>query len=610
MGRGIAQKAATSGYEVTLIDTNQEVAEQAEQAIRGSLDRAVARGKVKAEVRDATLDHLTFAWSHQAAAEADIVIEAVFEDLTVKQRLFRDVVQIVGSHTILASNTSSLGVKEVFGDLAGPERCVGLHFFFPAHINRLLEIIPGRATSPETLTRMRRFGARNGKILIHSGDAAGFVVNRFFVPWLNESARLFAEGLGSPATIDAVAKETFGVGMGPFALMNATGIPIAYHSMASLQLRLGPFYAVADGLRTQFEKGAPWELGEVEPDPDPRISRRLRAAVFTAAVELVDQGVATLEDVDLGAQVGLAWPRGPFKMMDDMGLAATEAETRLLSGRAGMPELTSLKRHIQRGQPWGSGSVRWHRDGHVAWIRIVRPTALNALNPDVLKDLRRCIRDAAADPEVRCAVLTGIGRSFVAGADIKHMIKQTSLESRDFTLQGQATLRLLEEWEVPVIGAINGYALGGGLELALACDFLVASDQATFGLPETGLGIHPGFGGTQRLPRLIGPARAKELLFTGRQVGAEEALAIGLVVKVFPHIDLEAGVGAMANVISSKGPYATRLAKAVMNRGLQVDLETGLALEVESVSLTFGTRDQQEGMEAFLAKREPRWQGE
>ena len=247
--------------------------------------------------------------------------------------------------------------------------------------------------------------------------------------------------------------------------------------------------------------------------------------------------------------------------------------------------------------------VTYEPQGAVAYLIINRPEALNALNSQVLADLDAAL-DAIDLDAVRCLIVRGAGeKSFVAGADIAQMKGLTKAEGESFGKQGNDVMRKLETLPIPTIAAVGGYALGGGCELAMSCDIRVAADNAVFGQPEVGLGITPGFGGTQRLPRLVGTGIAKELIYTGRQVKAEEAKSIGLVNKVVPAESLLDEAKAMLRTILEKAPMAIRYSKVAINRGMDVDMRAGLELEKDLAAITFGTEDKQEGMDAFLGKR-------
>ena len=246
----------------------------------------------------------------------------------------------------------------------------------------------------------------------------------------------------------------------------------------------------------------------------------------------------------------------------------------------------------------------------IATITINRPKALNALNLDTVTELKDAIEKIAVDKAVKVVVITGAGeKSFVAGADIKEMATKTPAEGREWGQFGQNVFTEIENMPQPVIAAINGFCLGGGCELSCACDIRYAAENAKFGQPEVGLGITPGFGGTQRLTRVVCSGKAKELIYTGGMIGAEEAKAIGLVNKVVPQEELMPTVLKLAGKIAKNAPVAVQLSKAAINRGINCDVVTGIAYEAEVFGLCFSTNDQKEGMAAFVEKRKPTFEG-
>lgn len=246
----------------------------------------------------------------------------------------------------------------------------------------------------------------------------------------------------------------------------------------------------------------------------------------------------------------------------------------------------------------------------IAIITINRPQAMNALNSELLAELGQLIKEIELDSDIKVVIITGSGKSFVAGADIAEMVAKSAVQGREFARLGNAVFTALEEMEKPVIAVINGYALGGGCELALACDIRLASERAKLGQPEVSLGITPGFGGTQRLAKTVGVAKAKELIFTGRMIDSKEAQAIGLVNQVYPPEILMDEAEKMAREITAKGPIAISYAKRAINEGLNLDLKRGLELESQLFGLCFSTYDQKEGMTAFLNKRQAEFKGE
>lgn len=242
-------------------------------------------------------------------------------------------------------------------------------------------------------------------------------------------------------------------------------------------------------------------------------------------------------------------------------------------------------------------------EDRIAIVKMNRPKALNALNSDTLNELVSIFDTLKEDDSVLGVIVTGEGKGFVAGADIVQMQPYKSIEGRSYADFAQGVFNKIEGLEKPVIAAVNGYALGGGSELALSCDIRIASTKAVFGQPEVGLGIIPCFGGTQRLPRLIGSGMAKEMIFTGRQVKSEEALAIGLVNKVVePEVLIEESIK-MMNDILKNASIAVGFAKVAINKGLEMDLQNGLELEKDVSALCFATEDKDEGMNAFVEKR-------
>ena len=239
-------------------------------------------------------------------------------------------------------------------------------------------------------------------------------------------------------------------------------------------------------------------------------------------------------------------------------------------------------------------------------LTISRPKALNALNSDVLVELERVLAELETRDDLRAVLITGAGeKSFVAGADIAEMRDKTPEEARDFARQALDTFKRLETLPVPTVALVNGFCLGGGCELALACDWAVASDNAIFGQPEVLLGVIPGFGGTQRLPRRVGPAMAIDLVATGRKIDAGEALRIGLVNRVMPQAELEAYVEELTKQLAGNGRQAVRGAKQAVHDGMDQDLDSALALETSLFALCFAGKEQSEGMSAFVEKRKP-----
>jgi enoyl-CoA hydratase/3-hydroxyacyl-CoA dehydrogenase len=666
MGAGIAQKIAQEGYQCLLADMSLERAQAGLERIGASLQQAVERRILSEEQRAATLSRITAVGELGALGEADLVIEAIFEDLDIKKQLLRDLDRCCKPGCVLATNTSSFYVQQLADATQRPELVVGLHYFYHPAKNRLLEVIPARETPPELTAAMVRFAEGHGKTALVVADRPGFAVNRFFVPWLNEAVRLVEEGVADIPTVEQVARQTFAIGMGPFELMNVTGIVVGLHAASTLGRELGPFYEPSPLLAAQVEKGEQWNFaGECAAQPPPAIAERLMATVFTVAGQLLDEQVCSIEDVDRGARIGLRWARGPFQLLNERGLSAAAAMVSALCDRHDdlqMPR--SIATQLGSGLPFEFRRVDLDIVDKIARITINRPEVLNALDEEVVAQLRECLEQALATPGLRAVVLAGAGKAFVAGADISFFVR--NIEAQDierivkFTRAGQELLRRIETAPVPVIARVHGMALGGGTELALACHGIVCSDKATFALPETGIGIYPGLGGTQRLPRIVGQPLARRLIFTGKPLSARDAVTAGLALESVPIQELDECISrwiergipdhynnspsgdsavleayadkAIAPLLSGqlpeglsgeahellqrdlraigrKAPLALAAAARLISDGGALDLPAGLDLELAGLAEIFTTQDALTGLKSVASRERPSWQG-
>jgi len=669
MGSGIAQKMATEGFDVVLVDLDDQKVAKGVATIERTLKEAVDRGIMRADRTTAIRERVHGTSRFDDLRDADLVVEAVFEDRAIKHDVFRRLESVCRPDAVLATNTSSYLVTDIASVLKTPERMIGLHYFFHPAKNRLVEVIPGRATDPAVFRRAWALQEQLGKIPIASADASGFVVNRFFVVWLMEAIRMLEERIANAVTIDEIAKRTFGVGMGPFELMNVSGVPIALHASTSIGGAHGPLYGPTDLLRRQVESGNLWSLeGTVDAAAEQTVSDRLLAGVFLAAAALVDEGVAMSYDTDIGARVGLRWPLGPFEMMNRRGTANVLALVAMLAARWRMQVPASLARHGATNEPFLLELVKSRPDDiakGVTTITINRPDTMNALNETVADQFggvfRWATKEGVQDGATAGIVIAGAGRSFVAGADIKFFI--SNIERHDIARIAALTQRLqqllldIQNCRLPVVARVHGLALGGGVELALACDYIVATPNATMGFPETGIGIYPGLGGTQRTTRRIGVGLTKWLVFTGQIIGADEALAIGLIDAVAPREDLDAAIATLIaggpskerrplspqsqyrkiadffeqndveairtgradaqgdqqlekamKAVGTKAPIALRIAATLIDQGSRVSLEEGLQMELSHLHEIFSTRDALTGL-LSVGKGRPTFEG-
>ena len=662
MGSGIAQKLAQEGFEVVMHDVKPEFVDRGLERIRGLLGEAVERKIFRPEQVERILGRIRGTTDLADMAGCDYVIEAVFEDEGVKRQVFAELDRVCKPDTILATNTSSFYVSRLAEATRRPDRFVGLHFFYHPAKNRLVEVIPGDATSPGVVEASVRFSKQMGKIPILCKDRPGFVVNRFFVPWLNESVRLLEQGAADIPTIEAAAKKAFRIGMGPFQLMNVTGVPIAYHAEATLGRELGSFYEPVALLKAQGEKGEPWDIsGEPDESKFQVVADRLLGVVFQVVGEILDEEVATLEDTDRGAKIGLRWAAGPFEMMNRIGVDRAIGLAEAFCREFGHPLARSLAARKGAG-PWPIRVVDLAVADGIATITINRPEAMNALNQAVVEQLEQVFDEAVARPDVKAVVIEGAGKAFVAGADIKFFVDNIEAgripDIVAFARRGQKVLRKMETSPKPVIAKVDGLSLGGGTELALACTAVVATEKGSFGFPETGIGIFPGLGGTQRTARMVGKELAKYLVFTGQVLDASTARELGLathfatsaeadafirdlvakgefpdkyapkpvpagwgpVVEAFSDAHVEEilqgkapnedpRVQKAAKAIARKAPLAVRMANRIIDEGIRKDLEEALELELAHLGEIFATRDALTGLKS-VGRYRPEFKGE
>lgn len=541
MGAAIAQKFAQEGFTVYLNDREQQYIDKGISGIRTILEEGVERKIFTQEKGENILDNIKGTINQNDLKTCDLIVEAIFEDFNVKCELFKTLDKIVSSDTILATNTSSFSVTEMAASVSHPERFVGLHYFYHAAKNRLVEIIPGEKTSPETTKAVYEFSVLSGKDPIFTADAYGFAVNRFFVPWLNESCKMLDEGIGTIAEIDTICMKTFGIGMGPFALMNATGVPIALHAQKTLE-HFGPSYKVAKKLEEQVASKQNWDLTgtrevTISPEKEKAVNDRILGCTLFVCSQILEEKVCTASDLNRGAKIGLRWRFGPIDLMNKYG----EKEVKkLVEGYADLynePIPNGIK-----SDNWKMDFVTLDINESIATITMNRPEDMNALNEEVMGQLDCKFSQADAMPHVKTIILTGSGKAFVAGADIKFFVKNIKSNTINnivtFTKYGQDVLAKIDKSSKKVVGILNGLTLGGGMELALCCDVLLTVPKTKIAFPETGIGIYPGLGGTQRTALRIGKGLAKYLVLTGQMLDAKTAKEIGLIDEIIQPADI------------------------------------------------------------------------
>lgn len=557
MGSGIAQKFAQEGLSVVMVDIKPEFVQRGLDNIKDTLQEGLQRKILTSKQVEETLARIKGSVDFKDVADADLVVEAVFEDKKVKFDLFRQLDAVCNPDTILATNTSSFFVKEFAEKTRRPDRFIGLHYFYHPAKNRLLEVIPHEKTSADTIHKSLLAAKLHGKTAILVKDAPGFAVNRFFVPFLNEAARMLEEELADIPTIEEGGKRAFRIGMGPFMLMNVTGIPIAAHAATTLGNELGPFYAPCEILKQQMAKGESWQLdGNVDEEKIQPVIDRFYGVCLGIAAALVDEGVASIEDTDRGAKIGLRWALGPFEIMNRIGISQTVELLKAIAEKYPdfeIPQMLVDQKNL--GRPFDFKFVDLEIKDAVATITINRPEAMNALNEAVVSQLEERFDEAEKSQAVKAIVFQGAGKAFVAGADIRYFIQNIKAGRIEdivtFTRRGHELLLKIETSKKLTVAVLDGLSLGGGSELALACQTIVATPSASMAFPETAIGIYPGLGGMLRLARFTGPELAKFYVFTGASLAARELFELGIAGKLVKPVEIEAAILAL---LDEKGP--------------------------------------------------------
>jgi len=669
MGSGIAQKTAQEEFDVQMVDREAQWVERGQSIIADFLSEAVERRIFSPQQVEDIQGRITgVIGTENTAPDTDLVIEAVFEDFDIKTAVFNTLNEVCGDKTILASNTSSLSVNDLSAASGRPDRFVGLHFFYHPAKNRLVEVIPGQDTSAETIARTVQYCRGLGKVVILCKDRPGFVVNRFFVPWLNEACLLLQEGIASAAAIDAVAMKAFRIGMGPFALMNLTGPPIALHSTDYLAEQLEtPRYVGAENLREMVAAGNQWDIGEdtdCSEEAAEAIRVRLLGQVFAVAGQIVDEEICSMEDVDRGAKVGLRWARGPFELANRLGMSEAKAMAEDYCELANFP----VPETWNRDDSFDFSYVDLSVDGSIATVTINRPEAMNALNETVVDQLGIALDKANANGSVDTIVLDGAGKAFVAGADVKFFVDKIRADSfpdiYEFTANGHTVQDKLESSTKTTIALTTGLALGGGLELALSCDYRIGTRKTQFRFPETSIGIFPGLGGTQRPARISGIPAARWAVLAGNFMDSQTAADLGLVTNLVDIADVdstiqslkakgkpankypgkpsnpESKVAMFADAFYSDGniktvlagncpegfdledknvarqmkslsrtaPIALSMASDLIDAAGETELPAGLSKELANLEAIFSTADALEGLSALIEGRKPTYQ--
>ena len=660
MGHGIAEVAALAGYSVAMRDVEHDYVAAGYESIEWSLERLEERGDLDTDGVETTLDRIDPVVDLAAAVgEADVIIEAVPEQRSIKADVYASALEHAPDDAILVSNTSSLSITDLASVTDRPDRFCGMHFFNPPVRMPLVEVIAGADTAPETLDLIAALAEDLGKEPVRvRKDSPGFIVNRILIPFINEAAWLLETDVASIERVDATVTTALELPMGAFELADQIGVDVVLHVLEHLHETLGEAYRPAP---TLLEKADAELLGKktgtgfydydadgaayASAAPDDAVRQRLLAGVANETAGLVGDDVADAATIDRAMRLGAGFTTGPAALADAEGLRTLVAVLDALAAETGAPRYEAADALREAAAAGGftadsAASTSRSDDGaatdasgdgsdgdtmpldvdydaitvevhdHVAHVELDRPGRLNTISITLLEEIEDAVDWLDRLDTVRAILVTGAGdRAFSAGANVTEAFVGASVtEGVELARHGQRVMETLERADVPVVAGIDGYCLGGGMELAAAADLRIASAGSTFGQPEHDLGLLPGWGGTQRLARLVGEGRAKEIIFTTDRYDAETMADYGFLTDVVPGDVLYERALDLAADLAAGPPIAQAYTKRAIHAG-RGDSAAGFALEAQAFGGVFGTDDFEEGVDAFAADREPTFEG-
>jgi enoyl-CoA hydratase/3-hydroxyacyl-CoA dehydrogenase len=638
MGHGIAEVAALAGYNVNLRDIKEEFVQDGYEQIEWSLEKLADKEQITDKKAESALENVTpYVDIEATVTDADFVIEAVPEKMGIKKDVYSDVEEHLPEHAIIATNTSSLSITELSEETDRPEQFCGMHFFNPPVRMQLVEVISGGHTAEETLDVTEALAEDIGKTPVRvRKDSPGFIVNRILVPFMNEACWIVSEDAATVEEVDSTTKFDMGLPMGAFELGDQVGNDVTYHVLEYMNEVLGEAYEPAPFLEETIEAERygkktgegfyDYEDGGVDIPADAgseAIETRLVAVMANEVGNLVGDDVSDPDAIDEAVMLGAGFPDGPAKIADDAGPEDLIETLETLHDETGHPRF-----EVSEGLREAAAEGGFHDGGDeesleftnvelrypgdmVGQIVLDREARMNTINEELLGELSEAIDRFDADEEIRAILVTGKGdRAFSAGADVTSMAGSADpLEATELSRKGQETFGKLETCDTPVVAGIDGFALGGGFELALACDFRLASERSELGSPEHDLGLLPGWGGTQRLMRIAGFGRAKEIIFTADRYDPETMYDYDVLTEVVDNDAFEERVHGFAAEIAAGPPIAQKATKRAMLRGWE-NIDAGLDLEAQAFGQLMNTDDLMEGITAFMGDEEPEFEGE
>ena len=629
MGHSIAEVFALNGYNVNLEDFYPEVIEKAKKGVNDSLDKLVASKKIDALGKQSALDHIKYFNSiEEAVKNADLSIEVVPEGYDIKVKVLKEIAEHTGK--IIASNTSNIRITEMAEEIKNPERFLGMHFFNPPILMKLVEVIKGDKTSMEYVNELYDLSKQIGKIPIKVlKDEAGFVVNRISAPEMLLLCNAYGNKVEKPQAIDNYFKSQ-GLPMGPYQLFDYVGLDTVVDSLKYYGQELAPDYGKChafDKLIEAKKLGAKtgegiykWENGKAVIPPVEESDKinlmDMFALEINEATKLIEDNVATAQDIETGVKYGLNRPFGPITVAN--GLSNDEVLSTLdrLHKQFGIEVFKpsdTLKNHKMKEvfnkkpaevkKEEKTGILDYRVEGKVGIITMMNGKN-NLMSFELLKALEHQLDLIEEANNVNVVMIKGNEKAFSAGADLSQFISNPFMFMK-IASTGEHIFDRITGMNKIFIAQLKGYVLGGGFELALACDIRTSVPDSTIGFPETSLGLIPGYGGSQRLPNLIGISRAMDMILSCERISGQKAYEYGIITRLYSD-KLEENTMNLAKDLSEKiSPASVYVAKRLIYSTAKMNLDE----EALSMGMLYAGNDLKEGVRAFLEKRKPDYKG-
>ena len=529
-----AKSLSPYGVSVIVVDISPQALEKAKEKAHKKINKGAEVGAFKPEQAEKIKNSLIFSADYEQVRGSQLVIEAATEDDNIKDKIFRQVETLTDDNCIYLSNSSHMQPEVIFRNIKNKSRALVAHYFFPAEINPVVELIPGKDTDTALLDLMLSFYEAIGKVPVKVKSSYGYAIDPIFEGICQTAVMCLEKGWGTEKEIDAAAIKALGQGVGPFTALNLTGgNPITEHGLTEMHKALMPWFNPPAALHEKNQKKENWvtaqrgEKIELSPEKEEKLVNEFRGSFFALASYILDLGIIDISDLNMACEMSLVI-KAPFAFMNKLGIDKSyDLVKNFCATHPSFPFPKVLEKAKAEGG-WKLLDIVTSKREDVLLITIRRPKVLNALNLEVLEQIKNAMEAVKDDNSVKSVVITGFGtKAFVSGADINMLASlKTPAEGYNNSRTFQAVVDYVENYSKPVVCAMNGFAFGGGNELAMACTTRICKKglKVLVCQPEVNLGFIPGAGGTQRLPRIVGVEKAAEILRTARNFSSNEAV--------------------------------------------------------------------------------------